>query len=107
MPVSRRCEQSPQPDAAGRYLGDLDPIPVSVAASLLGVSEPTIRSWARRGLLIYADGQNSGLEVSPLVRDFRAAGETHDLLNKVWRRLADNAVLDRMDLGDSLAQMRR
>jgi len=43
----------------------------------------------------------------PLVRDFRAAGETHDLLNKVWRRLADNAVLDRMDLGDSLAQMRR
>lgn len=94
-------------------LGDLDPIPVSVAASLLGVSEPTVRSWARRGLVSYADGRDGGLEVGrlyqviALVRDLRAAGETHDLLNKVWHRLADQALLDRPDLKDSLAQMRR
>jgi hypothetical protein len=94
-------------------LDDLDPVPVSVAAPLLGVSEPTVRSWTRRGLLIYADGQNSGLdvrrlyEVIALVRELRAAGQTHDLLNRVWRRLADNAVLERPDLRDSLAQMRR
>jgi phage terminase Nu1 subunit (DNA packaging protein) len=84
-----------------------------VAAPLLGVSEPTVRSWTRRGLLVYADGQDGGLdvrrlyEVIALVRELRAAGQTHDLLNKVWYRLADNAVLERLDLRDSLAQMRR
>ncbi|MEV4343655.1 hypothetical protein AB0J83_04160 [Actinoplanes sp. NPDC049596] len=94
-------------------LSDLDPVPVSVAAPLLGVSEPTVRSWTRRGLLIYADGQDSGLdvrrlyEVLALVRELRAAGQTHDLLNKVWHRLADEAVLERADLRESLAQMRR
>lgn len=94
-------------------LGDLDPVPVSVAAPLLGVSEPTVRSWTRRGLLVYADGQDSGLDVRRLyeviafVRELRDAGETHDLLNKVWHRLADSAVLERSDLRDSLAQMRR
>jgi DNA-binding transcriptional MerR regulator len=94
-------------------LSDLAPVPVSVAAPLLGVSEPTVRSWTRRGLLVYADGQDGGLDVGRLyeviafVRELRDAGETHDLLNKVWRRLADNAVLERPDLRDSLAQMRR
>jgi DNA-binding transcriptional MerR regulator len=94
-------------------LSDLDPVPVSVAAPLLGVSEPTVRSWTRRGLLVYADGQGSGLDVRRLyevlafVRELRDAGQTHDLLNKVWHRLADSAVLERPDLRDSLAQMRR
>ncbi|MEU8241443.1 hypothetical protein AB0C07_24620 [Actinoplanes missouriensis] len=94
-------------------LDDLDPVPVSVAAPLLEVSEPTVRSWTRRGLLLYADGHDSRLdvrrlyEVVVLVRDLRAAGTTHDLLNKVWPRLADNAVLERPDLQESLAQMRR
>lgn len=94
-------------------LGDLDPVPVSVAAPLLGVSEPTVRNWTRRGLLIYADGQSNGLDVRrlydviALVRELRAAGQVHDLLNKVWHRLADSAVLERTDLQDSLAQMRR
>ncbi|WP_433376693.1 hypothetical protein ACQPZX_08310 [Actinoplanes sp. CA-142083] len=94
-------------------LSDLPPVPVSVAAPLLGVSEPTVRSWTRRGLLVYADGQDGGLDVRRLyeviavVRELRAAGQTHDLLNKVWDRLADSVVLERSDLRDSLAQMRR
>jgi DNA-binding transcriptional MerR regulator len=94
-------------------LDDLDPVPVAVAAPLLGVSEPTVRSWTRRGLLIYADGRSSGLdvrrlyEVIAIVSELRAAGRTHDLLNEAWRRLADDAVLERPDLRDSLAQMRR
>jgi hypothetical protein len=63
--------------------------------------------------LVYADAQDNGLdvrrlyEVIALVRELRAAGQTHDLLNKVWQRLADNAVLERPDLRESLAQMRR
>ncbi len=94
-------------------LRELDPIPISVAASLLGVSEPTVRSWTRRGLLTFADGQDNGLdvrrlhEVMALVRDLRSAGQTHDLLNKVWHRLADSALLERPDLKSSLAQMRK
>jgi hypothetical protein len=94
-------------------LSDLGPVPVSVAAPLLGVSEPTVRSWTRRGLLVYADGHDSALDVGrlykviALVRELRAAGQTRDLLNKVWQRLADDAVLERSDLRDSLAQMRR
>jgi DNA-binding transcriptional MerR regulator len=94
-------------------LSDLDPVPVSVAAPLLGVSEPTVRSWIRRGLLVYATGSESGLdvprlyEVVAMVRELRAAGHTRDLLNQVWDRLADRAVLERPDLRDSLAQMRR
>ncbi|GAA0473827.1 hypothetical protein Ade02nite_74200 [Paractinoplanes deccanensis] len=95
------------------FLGDLGPVPVSVAASLLGVSEPTVRAWARRGLLVYSDGPGSGLdagrlhEVITLARDLRAAGHHRDLLNKVWHRLMDDAVLRNDDLRVSLEQMRR
>ncbi|MEV6299084.1 hypothetical protein AB0M02_06735 [Actinoplanes sp. NPDC051861] len=94
------------------FLDDLDPIPASVAAPLLDVSEPTVRSWVRRGLLIHADPPGGGLDVRRLydvvvlVRELRAAGHNHDLLNKVWARLADQALLDRDDLRESLAQMR-
>jgi len=116
--IARRISEDDQSRAellrvSRDVLGDLDPIPVSVAAPLLGVSEPTVRSWTRRGLLVYADAQDNGLdvhrlyEVIALVRELRAAGQTHDLLNKVWQRLADNAVLERSDLRESLVQMRR
>ncbi|MGH3196558.1 MAG: hypothetical protein ACRDPY_47170 [Streptosporangiaceae bacterium] len=45
--------------------------------------------------------------VSHLVRELRAAGQDRDLLDQVWRRLEDAALLDRDDLRDSLNQMRR
>lgn len=32
-------------------LKDAPPVPISVAAKMLGVSEPTVRAWADRGLL--------------------------------------------------------
>ncbi|GID93278.1 hypothetical protein Adi01nite_26900 [Amorphoplanes digitatis] len=95
------------------FLGDLGPVPVSVAAALLQVSEPTVRAWSRRGILSTAADRGSGLdaqrlhEVVVLVRDLRAAGHDRDLLNKVWSRLTDSALLERDDLQESLGQMRR
>ncbi|MFI5931815.1 hypothetical protein [Actinoplanes sp. NPDC051494] len=94
------------------FLGDIGPVSVSTAAALLTISEPTVRAWTRRGLLTTATGHANGLdalrlhEVSTLVRDLRAAGHDRDLLNKVWHRLSDQALLDRDDLQESLGQMR-
>jgi hypothetical protein len=45
--------------------------------------------------------------VSHLVSELRAAGQDGDLLDQVWRRLEDAALLDRADLRESLDQMRR
>jgi hypothetical protein len=45
--------------------------------------------------------------VSHLVSELRAAGQDRDLLDRVWHRLQDAALLDRDDLRDSLDQMRR
>ena len=45
--------------------------------------------------------------VSHLVTELRAAGQDRDLLDQVWRRLADAALLERKDLRESLGQMRR
>jgi len=45
--------------------------------------------------------------VSHLVSELRAAGQDRDLLDQVWRRLEDAALLDRADLRESADQMRR
>ncbi len=45
--------------------------------------------------------------VSHILRDLRAAGRDRDLLEEVWRRLNDAALLDRDDLRESFGQMRR
>jgi hypothetical protein len=46
-------------------------------------------------------------EVSHIVRDLRAVGRDRDLLDEVWRRLSDAALLERPDLRESIEQMRR
>ena len=44
---------------------------------------------------------------SAIGRDLRALGRDRDLLDAVWRRLSDAALLERPDLGESIEQMRR
>jgi hypothetical protein len=85
-----------------------------IAASLLGLSEKTIRAWAAAGVLAVARRSprllldvRSVHAVSHLVSELRAAGQDRDLLDQVWRRLADAALLERDDLQESLGQMRR
>jgi hypothetical protein len=45
--------------------------------------------------------------VSHVLAEIRADGLDQDLLEHVWRRLEDRALLDRPDLQESLEQVRR
>jgi hypothetical protein len=85
-----------------------------IAAKLLGLSEKTIRAWATAGVLAIARPSarllldvQSVHAVSHLIRELRAAGHDRDLLDQVWHRLSDSALLDRDDLRESLSQMKR
>jgi hypothetical protein len=85
-----------------------------IAARLLGLSEKTIREWAKQGVLAVAQRSprllldlQSVHEVRRIVQDLRALGKDRDLLDEVWRHLSDAALLDLPDLGESIQQMRR
>jgi hypothetical protein len=45
--------------------------------------------------------------VSHILRELREHGRDRDLLDEVWRRLSDSALLDRADLRESMEQMRQ
>ncbi len=116
-----------QPDAKTRESRDIlcsvidrtlkatPPVRPAVAARVLGLTEKTVRHWAEEGVLTLKQATPTRQGVDPerlhavlhLVRDLRAAGQTRGLLDEVWRRLNDQALLDREDLQESLAQMRR
>lgn len=79
-----------------------------IAARILGLSEKTIRAWAAAGVLAVARRSprllldvRSVHVVSHLVSELRAAGQDRDLLDQVWRRLEDVALLDH-DLRESV-----
>jgi hypothetical protein len=85
-----------------------------IAARLLGLSEKTVRAWAKAGVLAVAQQAprllldvRSVHDVSHILRDLQALGKDRDLLAEVWRRLSDAALLDRPDLRESMEQMRR
>jgi DNA-binding transcriptional MerR regulator len=90
------------------------PVRVSVAAELIGVSQPTIRAWADEGVLetVDADGPRavtlgSVLRVRPVVAELRALGRQRDLMSAVLAQVDDRELLDDKRLQSSLAQMRR
>jgi hypothetical protein len=66
-----------------------------IAAKILGLSEKTVRAWAATGLL-------SSRQRSP-----RLLRLDRDLLEHVWHRLEDQALLNRDDLQESIEQLRR
>jgi MerR HTH family regulatory protein len=96
-------------------LASAPPLRPRIAAELLDLSEKTVRTWTREGVLKRADGPSSRVlldvervhEVLRLVKDLRAAGKTVGLPDEVSRRLVDASWLDRDDLTESLEQMRR
>jgi hypothetical protein len=84
-----------------------------IAAKILGLSEKTVRAWAAAGLLSARQRSPRLLldvpsvhAVSHALREVRAVGLDRDLLEHVWHRLEDQAVLDRADLKESIEQMR-
>ena len=107
----RRARLLAVSDSALAEEGTIRPV---IAARLLGLSERTVRAWAAAGVLTVAQRSprllldvRSVHAVSHLVSELRAAGQDRDLLERVWHRLEDAALLDRADLRDSLDQMRR
>ena len=85
-----------------------------IAAKLLGLSEKTIREWAKQGVLAVAQRSprllldlQSVHEVRHIVQGLRSLGKDRDLLDEVWRHLSDAALRDRPDLAESIRQMRR
>lgn len=87
---------------------------LSVAATLLGLSERTVRDWAGRGPLDLVPGAKparvsttSLARVVPLVRQLQAMGQDRDLLGALVRRLEDERVRSLPRVKKSLKQMER
>lgn len=94
-------------------LVSVPPVPIPAASQLLNLSEKTVRHWAYEGVLQRVATKPMRLdpqrlhEVLHLVQDLRAAGKNQELIDAVWRRLQDQALMDRDDFQESLAQLRR
>jgi ATP-dependent exoDNAse (exonuclease V) beta subunit len=95
-------------------LADEGTIRPVIAARLLGLSEKTVRAWAAQGVLAVAQRAPRLLldlpsvhVISHILGELRAVGQERDLLDLVWRRLADAALLERPDLQESIEQMRQ
>jgi hypothetical protein len=107
----RRAKLLAVSDSALAEEGTIRPV---IAARLLGLSEKTVRAGASAGVLTVAQRSprlllevRSVHAVSHLISELRAAGQDRDLLDQVWRRLQDEALVHRDDLRESLDQMRR
>ena len=90
----------------------LDAVPVSAAAEVLEVSQPTVRSWIDRGVLdVRTESRPAKITPESLgrayssVRRIRSAGETNGLLEKAIRDLQDRDV--RFELVDRIEELRQ
>lgn len=99
---------------ANRRLASAPGMRLSIAASLLGMSEPTTRVWAKRGIFRVRSSKprllldpTSVMEVRQLVAMLREAGQSRGLLDEVYNRLVDEQQLADPDLAESLEQMHR
>jgi hypothetical protein len=75
----------------------------------------TVEAWAKEGLLTAAAGEHKRLvldaerlhEVLHLVQDLRTQGRDRNLIEAVWYRLNDQALVEREDFAESIEQMKR
>lgn len=81
-----------------RQVAPVDDVPVSVAAGYLGVSQPTVRSWAKRGLLTESPrAKPLRIQADSLQRlrrsldELRARGQDRDWLASLSDYLEDIA----------------
>jgi tRNA A37 N6-isopentenylltransferase MiaA len=101
-------------DAVADQLRDAPPVRPVIAAEILNLTEKTVRAWAHEGVLTVASTKPRLLldaerlhAIGRLVQDLRRTGKQRGLLDEVWARLSDEALLDQADLAESLGQMRR
>jgi DNA-binding transcriptional MerR regulator len=93
-------------------LADEGTIRPVIAAKLLGLSEKTIRAWASQDVIAVSQRTprllldlQSVHRISHILRELREHRQDRDLLDEVWRRLNDSALLEREDLQESIGQM--
>jgi hypothetical protein len=96
-----RCERLL--DLAKATLAEKGTIRPTVAASLLGVDEKTVREWADHGVLTIATRRPrllldavSVCELSRLIPDLRTQDD-RELLDEIWRQLGDQPPSRRTD----------
>ena len=90
-----------------------DPVTLSYAEQVLGVSNPTVRDWVRTGILEDFEGspQRVGLEslarTRDIVRELREAGQNRDLMAAVISRLEWEELQEDDRFRESVRQMKR
>lgn len=100
-------------DVVEQLLDQMPPVRVTVAASLLGLSKPTIAKWCERGVLRPAVDATTSVqtlephrlhEVLHVVNELRAAAQKPgNLVEQVWHRLQDQALLETDEVRAGLA----
>lgn len=100
-------------DFAWRMVRASDPVTLSYAEQVLGVSNPTVRDWVRAGILEDSEGapQRVGLEslarTRNIVRELREAGQNRDLMAAVMSRLEWEELQEDGRFRESVGQMQR
>jgi hypothetical protein len=100
-------------DRARRAVLGLDlPVPVSLAAKLLEVSEPTVRDWIEVGVLEVAIRRPLQLAFSSVaetrrdLQELRREGANPNLRRALLHRIADRTTVEDPKLRESIEQMR-
>lgn len=118
---ARRALRDGDPAEAGRLIDATrerlvhraPPVPVSVAAKLLDVSQPTIRSWLDTGVLEDAGRKPRAVRLESVVRvhrllaELRERGHDGSLRAALLARLDDELTLNDKRLQSSIGSMRR
>jgi hypothetical protein len=107
-------------DSAGNHLRRAEdnilhldlPVSVSLAATLLGVSERTVRDWIEAGILEVASTRpvvlafKSVAEARRELQRLRREGASPNLRRLLLHRIEDRAALEQPGLRESIEQMR-
>jgi hypothetical protein len=94
-------------------LGRSPAVPVSLAARLLQISQPTIRKWVASGILQSVRERPLGIdpasffEVLRAVRELRERGKDPTVRELLLGRIDDDLLLQQPALQQSLREMRR
>lgn len=100
-------------EQARQVIRDADPVRLSYAERVLGVSNPTVRDWAERGLLHLQDDSPQRVSLESVadtlskVEHLREIGKDRDVARAVLNLLESEEVTRDDRFKQSLEQMRR
>lgn len=100
-------------DLASRRVADASPIRLSHAQRLLGVSNQTVRTWTKDGILEDCGGSpqrvglQSVLDAKQVADELRAQGRSRDFMSVVLSRLEARALEQDPDFSKSVREMRQ